>query len=504
MQNIRKNVIFTGIGYILPLLAALLTIPVMTSKLGVELYGLYVICYSLIGFMTLVDLGIGQTIVKYVAEYEATGQCYKVKPVLDVSFLIYLILGGVSVLLLYSCAPQLAASLYNQPAKQMIAEHALRITALPLLFSYINQFFLNVCKAYHRFDMPAVIHNSGNLAGIVLATIILLLGYSLIEVMWGYVLVQALTLAAGFRACSLVLPAGIKPIPAFKKSIFTEIITFSAYTFISNFVGSLALRADKLMIGIIIGTDAVTYYQIPFTIAQMANGIIHTLVHITFPRFSEMFSTDDKEGILTLYKLTNDIVFIISMLIAVLLIAVGSDFLAIWISPDFSHKATLPLFILSVYFFLHSNTVVGYWVLQGGGQAKLTAFMSVINTIAYFIALYYFASHYSYIGASLALFLLLITIPLQYIWIAEYVGHSYKDYLMQLLAFLLIGYALVYVLAHINRWLGHSVVEIMINSLVVLVLLIVSMKAILSKQGLNVFKAKPKIYAKTHYRRQSH
>jgi O-antigen/teichoic acid export membrane protein len=95
-MSTRKNVVFSAFGYALPLLAALATIPIMVSKLGTDLYGLYVICTSLIGFMTLVDLGIGQTVIKYVAEYEATDKKVKVQPVLGVALLTYLIIGAVS------------------------------------------------------------------------------------------------------------------------------------------------------------------------------------------------------------------------------------------------------------------------------------------------------------------------------------------------------------------------------------------------------------------------
>jgi len=479
MKHIRKNVVFTGIGYALPLLAALATIPIIVSKLGVDLYGLYVICGSLIGFMTLVDLGIGQTVIKYVAEYEATNQRDKVNAVLGVAFLIYLVIGVFSVTCLYVFAPWLAAGLYELPDKQTLAVDVLRITVVPLFFSYINQFFLNVCKAYHRFDLPAIVNNLGNLGGIALATSLLLAGYGLREVMWGTAFVQCMVVIGGYWASVEVLPCHIKPRPAFEQNIFTEIISFSAYTFVGNFVGSLVSRADKLLIGVVIGTEAVTYYQIPFTIAQMANGIIHTLVHIAFPRFSEMFSLRDRVGLLALYRLANDMVFLISMVIAVMLITAGGPFLALWISPEFAQKASPLLQIMGVYFFFHSNTVVGYWVLQGGGQAKLTAFMSVVDAIAYFVALYYLGYYYGYTGAAIALFFSLLTVPLQYIWIARHVGHGCREYLFQLLTFLLGGGSIIYFMKILNVWLEDNLLEIAVNAVLLLGMLVIALWSIL-------------------------
>jgi O-antigen/teichoic acid export membrane protein len=250
---------------------------------------------------------------------------------------------------------------------------------------------------------------------------------------------------------------------------------------VGNFVGSLVSRADKLLIGVVIGTEAVTYYQIPFTIAQMANGIIHALVHITFPRFSEMFSLRNRDGLLSLYRTTTDLVFLISMMIAIMLITVGGDFLALWISPEFAQQAGLVLQVMAVYFFLHSNTVVGYWALQGGGQAKLTAFMSVMDAIAYFVALYFLGSYYGYMGATVALFFTLLTVPLQYVWIARHIGHGCMEYFIQLLTFLLGGYSIIYFMENLNIWLDNSLLEIVVNGVVVGVMLVLAVWSVLNR-----------------------
>lgn len=482
LKNARKNVIFSGVGYALPLVAALATIPVMVISLGTDLYGLYIICTSLIGFMTLVDLGIGQTVIKYVAEYEATDKRAKVQPVLNVALLIYLVIGLLSAVLLFVFSSNVAAALYTDVQKQVLAQQVLQITALPLFFSYMNQFFLNVCKAYHRFDLPAIVHNAGNLGGIVLATVLLLLGYGLQEVLWGYVLVQGLALTAGYNICRHVLPASVHLKLAFDKQIFDEIVSFSFYTFIGNFVSSVAARADKLVIGMILGTEAVTYYQIPFTIAQMANGIIHTLVNIAFPRFSEMSVTGNKQGLLSLYRKVGHIMSLISTVIAVLLITVGGSFLALWISPEFAQQATLTLQIIALYFFLHSNTVTGYWVLQGSGAAKLTALIAVIGSVSYFVGMYYLGQHYAHNGVAFALFLLLLAVPLQYVWISRHVGHRVVEYGLQLVSFAVLGYFMVYGLRTLNAGLDSLLLEIFVDGLLGLLVLGVGSYWLLNRQ----------------------
>ena len=468
MKHLQKNVLFSGIGYVLPLLAALGTIPVMVKYLGADLYGLYSICISLVGFMTLVDLGVGQTVIKYVAEYEATNQQHKVKPILDIAFLIYLVIGLVSAGSLFLFSGKIAHALYdNDINRQALAVEVLELTAIALFFSYTNQFFLNVSKAYHRFDAPAMIQGVSNLGGIVLATVLLLAGYSIEAIMFGYIAIYFTAFCSGFLACRRVLPPGIRIGIAFDKEVFQKIVSFSFYTFISNLLASLTSRVDKLLIGSIVNTQAVTYYQIPYTIAQMANGIIHTLVQIMFPRFSELVGLKNDVGLLELYKKVTKTMMLISMAIAVLLISAGGEFLSIWISPEFAEKTNFALMVMASQFFLNSNIVTAFWVIQSKGNAKLTALVSVIGAASYFAAVYYLGSKYSYNGAAFALFALLLPIPLMFFWIEKQIGHKYSEYLLWLLVTSMSGALISFALLKLNAYINNSLLAILVDGTLV-------------------------------------
>ncbi len=467
MKNIHRNIAFSSLGYILPLLASLATIPLMIKYMGDDVYGLYIVCISLIGFMTFVDLGVGQAIIKYVSQYEVTGENTKIKPILDIALLMYIVLGVVIAGLVALFSLPLGKLLYStDAAKAVMAGQALSITAVAFFLSYINQFFLNVFKAYHRFDTPAVIQNSANIAGIVSATLLVIFGYDLLVILWGYVVIQVMALTAGYTLGTRILPKGVVLGLSFDRHIFAEMLSFSVYTFVSNFLGGVVSRLDKFIIGAILGTEAVTYYQIPHTIAQMANGIIQVLSQITFPRFSELSSLNDTVGRLALYKRSMLLVFIASMAITVALISAGGAFLELWISAEFAIKSTLTLQIIALYFFFQSNTVVAYWALQGSGNAKVTALSSLLGTIAYLVGLSFLTKHYGYDGAALSLFLLLTPMPYFYWWVERNVGHKFSEYLLLTGLFVVLGLLTVLGLWEIHRHLSSNVLIIVVDGII--------------------------------------
>lgn len=466
MKNIYRNIAFSGLGYILPLVASLATIPLMIRFMGEDVYGLYIICISLIGFMNFIDLGVGQAIVKYVSQYEATGENGKIKPVLDIALMMYVVLGIAIALLLIVFSHPLGRLIYDDPGKAALAATALSITALAFLLSYVNQFFLNVFRAYHRFDIPAVIQNSANIAGIVSATVLLMLGYDLPIILWGYVVIQSLALTSGYVFGKRVMPDGVKLGLSFDRYIFAEMIGFSIYTFVSNFLGGVVSRLDKFIIGAILGTEAVTYYQIPHTIAQMANGIIQVLSQITFPRFSELSSLNDSVGRLALYKRSMLMVFLASMVINVALISAGGAFLGLWISEEFALQSTLTLQIIALYFFFQSNTVVAYWALQGAGNAKVTAMSSAMGTVAYMIGIYFLTGHYGYNGAAMSLFLLLTPLPFFYMWVQRNVGHKFGEYLILTSLFIVFGALIILILSQMHGYISNKVLVILVDGVV--------------------------------------
>ncbi|MEB4592647.1 oligosaccharide flippase family protein [Candidatus Thiothrix sp. Deng01] len=466
MKNIYRNIAFSGLGYILPLVASLATIPLMIRFMGEDVYGLYIICISLIGFMNFIDLGVGQAIVKYVSQYEAKGERAKIKPVLDIALMMYVVLGLFIAILLIVFSSSLGGLIYNDTVKAALAAKALSITALAFLLSYINQFFMNIFRAYHRFDVPAVIQNSANIAGVVLATALLFMGYSLPVILWGYVFIQVVALVSGYVLGKKVLPKGVSLGLSFDQHIFAEMIGFSIYTFVSNFLGGMVSRLDKFIIGAILGTEAVTYYQIPHTIAQMANGIIQVLSQITFPRFSELSSLNDSVGKLMLYKRSMLMVFLASMVINVALISSGGAFLGIWISEEFATKSTLTLQIIALYFFFQSNTVVAYWALQGMGNAKVTAISSALGTVAYIIGIYFLTDRYGYNGAAMSLFLLLTPMPFFYMWVQRNIGHKFSEYLLLTGLFVVCGAFIVLVLGQVHLHIISKILIILTDGLI--------------------------------------
>ncbi len=71
-MSVKKNVIANYIGRGLLTVLSIVFIPIYIKYLGIEAYGLIGIYTILVSMMMLVDVGMGQTIVREVARYTST------------------------------------------------------------------------------------------------------------------------------------------------------------------------------------------------------------------------------------------------------------------------------------------------------------------------------------------------------------------------------------------------------------------------------------------------
>ena len=62
MNSIKQSTIWNLIGNILPLLIGLLCIPFLVKNIGIERFGVLTLIWTLIGYFSIFDFGIGRAL----------------------------------------------------------------------------------------------------------------------------------------------------------------------------------------------------------------------------------------------------------------------------------------------------------------------------------------------------------------------------------------------------------------------------------------------------------
>src|SRR5437667_12210334 len=65
---LARNTVWNLSGQLLPMIVAVITVPLLVRGLGVARFGVLSLSYVLIGYFSLFDLGIGRALTKLVAD----------------------------------------------------------------------------------------------------------------------------------------------------------------------------------------------------------------------------------------------------------------------------------------------------------------------------------------------------------------------------------------------------------------------------------------------------
>jgi O-antigen/teichoic acid export membrane protein len=89
MSQLKKGAILSFITIILTNGIGLLITPYMIGKLGLSEYGLYTLIGSVVGTISVLDFGLSNTIVRFVAKYKAKNDRKSEENFLATTMLIY-------------------------------------------------------------------------------------------------------------------------------------------------------------------------------------------------------------------------------------------------------------------------------------------------------------------------------------------------------------------------------------------------------------------------------
>src|SRR3970040_546128 len=90
-----RNAVSGSSGFVFISLIGLLITPFLVANFGIEQYGIYILVISVVGYYGIFDFGLGQGLIKFVAEFNAQNMTTKLKDAVNSVFFVQLLIGAV-------------------------------------------------------------------------------------------------------------------------------------------------------------------------------------------------------------------------------------------------------------------------------------------------------------------------------------------------------------------------------------------------------------------------
>lgn len=405
----KRGAILSYLSIILSTVVQLVYTPLLIRMLGQSEYGLYSLVSSVIGYLTVLDLGFGNAIVVFTAKYRANKEYDKEKKLHGMFLVIFCIIGliaGLLGLLLYFNVPLLFGKTMTD-----IELHKAKIMMLILSFNLAVTFpfsiYSSIITAYEKFTFQKIMSILNTLLKPVLMIPLLFLGYKSITMTVVITVVNIIILLSNYFYCKKKLGVNIK-FMGFDKKLFKTIFSYSFFIFLGVIVDKVNWSVDQFVLGAVSGTIAVSLYSVASQINTLFVNLSGAMSGVLLPKMSKMIAkkASDKE-ITNEFIKVGRIQYLIIFLMASGFILFGKEFIMAWAGKDFATSYYIAvILILPLCVPLIQN--LGISIMQAKNMHKFRSILLALIAIANIFISIPLAKAYGGIGSAIGTSLSLI------------------------------------------------------------------------------------------------
>lgn len=379
MNQLKAGAALNYVVIVLNMLVGLIYTPFMLRMMGQSEYGLYSLVASVISYLTILDLGFGNAIVRYTAKFRAEGKTNEQYEMFGMFLILYIAIGVVAFLaglgLYFNVDTLFGATMTVQELDKA------RIMMLFLIFNLAVTFpmsiFGSIITAYEHFVFPKVV----NIIRIFLNTAIMIcllkMGYKAVAMVVLQTVFNISTLLINYIYCKYKLHIKIY-FSKFKWVFLKEVAIYSFWIFLNVIMDRIYWSTGQFVLGVFAGTAAVAVFAIAIHLEGIYMQFSTAISSVFLPKVTGMVArNDNRKEVSDLFIRTGRIQFIVISLILSGFIVFGQDFIKLWAGPEYESAYFIALlFFVSLAVPLIQN--LGITILQARNQMKFRSILYIV------------------------------------------------------------------------------------------------------------------------------
>jgi O-antigen/teichoic acid export membrane protein len=349
--------------------------------LGPEEYGIYLLVASLTGYFGLLDLGIGTSLVKFVAEYHVKKEKEKVNEMVNTAFFIFLGIGIVGAVGLFFVGHFFMDVFKFETNYQLLeAKIIIFILGIAFLTSFSRMAFREILKGMQRYDILAYITFIMSLVSVGVSVWVLWMGFSIVE----YVL---FTLCFGLIG-QVIMAVYVKKLlpyldikPTYlKRTMVRPLFGLSMLVLLLVVFNKFVFYTDNIVIGWwFVGTSMVTFYVIAHSIYSIPSKVLGAPLVAILPAASELDALQRKKTLQTLYLRVTKYSLALLFIFALPTLFMSKYILSNYMGSEYAAYYMVTNILIVSLFFDFFNYVSGQILI---GINKLKVFVACYGVVA--------------------------------------------------------------------------------------------------------------------------
>ena len=381
-----RNTLYNLLGLGLPLVVAIVTIPVLITSLGIDRFGILTLIWAVVSYFGLFDLGMGRALTRHLAETWAQGDQEQAERLVSTGLAVMAGLGTAAGILLALGAEWSIRQLsgVSDPRETVDAVYAMS-AAIP--FIILTSGLRGILEARHAFAVVNAIRLPMGVYTFVAPVVVLKYwGNDLGLIAVSLTLGRIIACFAHVWFCRRLLP-DVKHWFCIDRSLIKVLFHTGKWMTVSNLVNPLMVYLDRFVIGLTISVSAVAYYVTPYEIVTKLWIIPAALTAVLFPRFAQVsvssgFIAED------LFRRGLIMIFIVIYPITLGIALFSWELLTLWLDSAFATNSYRLLQVFAFGIFINGIAHIPFAFLQGVGRSDKTGIIHVIEFPVYAVLLW--------------------------------------------------------------------------------------------------------------------
>lgn len=432
-EKIVKNTFINLFTPFLPLLVGFILMPFIIYHIGSDAFGFWALCFSIVGYAGLLDLGFSQTVIKKVSEYSAVGNNEKLQIISSKILSLYTLFGCIVFFSFILIGTFTLNSWFNIPFElQREIKIAFYIIGVQAGLSFLTRFWDGFVCGMQKFIFRTKVLYVTTILQFFLIIVFLSLGYGLIMLASISLFLEIFKLLSYYRLVSKNTCIDMKL--SFKYLKYNEIknlFSFSLQFFILQACFTLIWQTDRIVIGIFLPIALLTLYEIGLRINEAIRSFVASVQYIIMPAASELHAIGKKEFIDQIIYRGSKYVFILFLLLTVPVAILSDQIIEVWVGENFVYASKILIVLLIGQMFNVFNFAT-VQVFQGIGKLRPLVTARIISSILNLVLSIIFLKLWGLIGVALgtAVQFLITDIPLL-IYLLKKLNLSRKRFLQE-------------------------------------------------------------------------
>lgn len=396
--QVVKGSMWTLIGSVLPLAVSFVATPFVIRFLGAESYGVLLLVGLIPTYFSFADFGMALASTKFASEAFGRGDRNEEQRVVWTAAAIAGLSSFVVGLPIFLFSTDIVGALNVPGYLTGHASIALKICSVAFVIGMVAMVLNSPMLARLRMDLNTVTQAVPRILLAAATPVVLYFGGGIVGAVSASFLITLLSLVAVLFFSVRLLPEVRRP--TFDSSLVRPLLKFGGGMLIAMVAAMLLVNLEKLFLTKMVSVQALAYYSVAFTFANMATLFSSAMSQSLLPAFARL--QEDKSHFRALFgrAIRLNLLWLIPALTVMLVAA--KPFFTLWAGEEFGRESTLPFCVLLAGLFFNVLAYVPHATITASGHTHIFAKLYWIELAIYAVLAYLLIDAFGILGAALA------------------------------------------------------------------------------------------------------